>query len=214
MTKIISKYWNIGNILFAVVSVFLVGCSGKIYQKPGVSAAQFKVDLARCEMDATLIPPQQPPPSSSYNIYTTCGPYSCNSTVTPQANPGAIATSLGNALARKQYIENCLLAKGWEEYDQENEFQKSQNIKTEIIDSHGFRRAHYVWSAKITAKSTPLLSNFRADNRIVSELKFGYIVQVLSTGPANGNDVDQWAYVVDDDANMGFVRLLHISRID
>jgi hypothetical protein len=109
-------------VFIVLACLFLAGCAEKVWDKPGGTDAELKRTWAACQMGAAGMPQpaQQAPNPSTYTGNTTCYGNSCTTTVTPGYDSSALANSmsnLGHALAKQRYLDNCLIANGWTEYD-------------------------------------------------------------------------------------------------
>lgn len=111
-------------MVMALACLFVAGCAGKIWHKPGATDGEFNRTVAACQMGAAGMPQpaQQAPNPAYYTGNTTCYGNSCNTTITPGPDYSGVANSmanLGHAFAKQRYLDNCMIANGWTEYEEE-----------------------------------------------------------------------------------------------
>jgi len=82
--------------LALLAAAMLAGCAAPTWHKAGATDREFQMSLARCRMGVAMVPQQQPNPFQPQN---------------QMMQAGAAMENLGAQMA---FIDNCLMADGWE----------------------------------------------------------------------------------------------------
>jgi len=112
--------------LLVFIAMSLNACTGIVWQKDGVTEAEFNQDNSYCEMMRDMGTPVQPysggqaVSNTSGTINSTTGTsYYSGTTTTTYTNPHDYS-GVAIALKGKRIYENCMMSKGYSEASQES----------------------------------------------------------------------------------------------
>ena len=101
-------------VITAALVMFLAGCAGSGWSKPGGTEAEFYEDLNYCRSQASSVYPVVMSSGGGSEIETKCTSWGMNTMdcTSRSAAPRVLPQDM-NALARSFFRESCLKAKGY-----------------------------------------------------------------------------------------------------